>query len=249
MSDRAEAHSPHGRARFQSTRWSRVVAAREGGSAEAREALADLCADYWYPLYAFVRRRGHDPVAAEDLVQGFFARLLEKGDLEAVDPRKGRFRSFLLAACSHYLANQSDRDRALKRGGGRAAIPIDRLDGEGRYAREPSHDLTPERLFERHWALTLLGRVLGRLESEMAAAGKAREFQTLRPALLGGGDHIPYAAIAVDLGRSEEAARAAASRLRRRHRELLRTEVAGTLDDASEVDDEIRDLFRVLSGG
>ncbi len=247
MDHKADARLLKEAARFRTTRWSLVVAARGDGTAEAREALAALCSDYWYPLYAFVRRRGHDPAAAEDLVQGFFARLLEKGDLVAVDPCKGRLRSFLLASCSHYLANQSDRDRAAKRGGGRVTFPIDRLDGERRYAREPSHDLTPERLFERQWALTLLDRVLGRLEADMASVGKARHFAALRPALLGAGQRAPYAAIAAGLGLTEQAARAAATRLRRRYRELLREEVAGTLGDPAEVDDEIRSLFSVLA--
>ena len=223
------------------------MAAREGEAAEAFEALASLCQAYWYPLYAFVRRRGHDHPEAEDLVQGFFARLLEKGDLEAVDRRKGRFRSFLLASCSHYLANQGDRDRALKRGGGRVSIAIDRLDGEGRYALEPSHDLTAERLFERRWALTVLESVLARLEAEQQALGKSATFEALRPALLGEGGRVPYATIAEALGLTEEAARAAATRLRRRYRQLLREEVAGTLDDRAEVDDEIRELFAALA--
>lgn len=249
-----EAHGP-GRdadrpaiARFQTTRWGLIVAARGGPSAEAREALADLCGAYWYPLYAFVRRKGHDAESAQDLVQGFFARLLEKGDLASVDRAKGKFRSFLMAACSHYLANQSDHDRAAKRGGGRVAIPIDRLAAEGRYGREPADRLTAERLFERQWAMTLLDGVLGRLEAEMDGAGKARLFAALRPALLGDGERAPYARVAAELGVSEEAARAAAGRLRRRYRELLRAEVARTLDDPSGVDAEIRALFSTLAG-
>jgi len=247
MAHKSNARSLNEAARFRTTRWSLVAAARGGEMAEARDALAALCRDYWYPLYAFVRRRGHDVVTAEDLVQGFFARLLERGDLLAADPRKGRLRSFLLAACSHYLANETDRARAAKRGGGRVAVPIDRIDGEGRYAREPSHGLTPERLFERQWALTLLGRTLGRLEVEMRSAGKGHHFEALRPALLGDGGRAPYAAVATELGLTEEAARAAAARLRRRYRELLREEVAGTLDDPAEVDDEIRSLFAALA--
>lgn len=248
MGDVIHGGVPPGRGpRFQTTRWTVVMAARGGTTPEAREALAALCGDYWYPLYAFARRRGHSPEAAEDLVQGFFARLLEKGDLAAVDRHKGRFRSFLLAACSHYAANRADHDRAARRGGGRAPIPIDRHDGEGRYAAEPAHDLTPERLFERQWALTLLDRVLGRLEAEMAAAGQSARFEALRPALLGDGRRAPYAAIAADLGLTDEAARAAASRLRRRYRALLREEVAGTLDDPAAVDDEIRSLFGALA--
>src|SRR5262249_2086815 len=153
------------------TRWSMVRAARGGVPGDARAALAELCAAYWYPLYAFVRRKGHDADAAQDLVQGFFASLLERGDLATVDPRKGKFRSFLMAPCSQYLGNRADHDRALKRGGGRAPLSINRLDAEGRYGLEPSHELTAERLFERRWALTVLDHVLLRLESEMARSG------------------------------------------------------------------------------
>jgi RNA polymerase sigma-70 factor (ECF subfamily) len=242
-----DGHSPREQARFRTTRWSVVAAARDGAADRAGEALASLCGDYWYPLYAFARRRGYDPATAEDLVQGFFARLLEKRDLAAVDRRKGRFRSFLLASCSHYLANQARDAHAEKRGGHRATIAIDRLDGEGRYAREPSHDLTAERLFDRHWALTVLDRVLRRLEDEMASAGKARHFDALRPALLGDDDRLPFAAIAADLGLTEQAARASATRLRRRYRELLRDEVKDTLGDPEDLDDEIRELFKALA--
>ena len=167
--------------KFRTTRWSRIVATREGGTPSAREALESLCNDYWYPLYVFVRRQGYDHPSAEDLVQGFFARLLEKNDLATLDPRKGRFRSFLLAACTHYLANQAERDRAQKRGGGRLTLSLNSDDAQARYAREPAHELTAERLYERRWALTVLDCVLGRLSDEMAAAGKARDFSILRP--------------------------------------------------------------------
>ena len=161
---------------FQTTRWSLVMAARDGRTAVAREALTALCETYWYPLYAFVRRKGHDADEALDLVQGFFARLLERGDLASVDRSKGRLRSFLMAACTHYLANRRDHDRAEKRGGGRRLVSIDRTTAEGRYGREPSHEQTAERLFEQRWATTLLDLVVGRLEEEMTAAGKARQF-------------------------------------------------------------------------
>ncbi len=233
--------------RFRTTRWSRIVAVRGGDSARAREALESLCRDYWYPLYAFVRRKGYDDASAEDLVQGFFARLLEKKDLATLDRRKGRFRSFLLAACTHYLANQAERARAQKRGGGRAMLSLDPDDARARYAREPAHELTAERLYERRWALTVLERVLAQLEGEMAKAGKLRQFSALRSALLGDGGRAGYTAIAAELGLSEEAARAAATRLRRRYRELLRQEVAGTIGDPSEVDDEVSILLNALA--
>ena len=234
--------------RFLTTRWSLLLAARGDDAKAAREALAALCNAYWYPLYAFVRRNGHDAESAQDLVQDFLTRLIENGDVAAIDRRKGKFRSFLMAACSHYLANQADHHRAARRGGGRVPISIDRLKAEGRYDGEPAHELTAESLFERQWALTLLDRVLDRLEAEMNEAGKSRQFSALRPALLGGGQRVPYVQIAKTLGVSEEASRAAAQRLRRRYRALLREEVAQTIDDPSEVDSEIRSLFSILGG-
>ncbi len=232
---------------FQTTRWSLVLSARDGKSTEAREALAALCATYWYPLYAFIRRKGYDAETAQDLVQGFFARLLEKGDLADVRREKGKFRSFLMAACSHFLANHADHERAKKRGGGRTPIPIDGLTAEGRYGLEPAHNLTAERLFDRQWALALLDNVMEALSAEMSRAGKMRQFQALRPALLGSATRTPYGQIAAELGVGEDAARAAAHRLRRRYRELLCEEVARTLDDPAQVDEEIRSLFRSLS--
>jgi RNA polymerase sigma-70 factor (ECF subfamily) len=233
-------------ANFQTTCWSMVLAARDGEAANAKEALSALCGVYWYPLYAFVRRKGYDAETAQDLVQGFLARLLEKNDLMAVDRAKGRFRSFLMAACSHYLANQRDHDRAKKRGGGRACISIDGLTAEGRYGREPLHEFTAERLFERQWALTLLDQVIVRLESEMDKAGKSRQFAILRPTLLGSAARVPFARIAVELGVSEDAARAAAHRLRRRYKDLLREEVARTLNEPADVEEEIAALFSAL---
>jgi DNA-directed RNA polymerase specialized sigma24 family protein len=232
--------------RFETTCWSVVLLARDGDGSAARQALAALCATYWYPLYAFVRRKGHDVEAAEDLVQGFFARLLEKGDLVAVERGKGKFRSFLMAACDHYLANQADLHRARKRGGGRSPISIDRLAAEGRYGCEPAHNLTAERLFERQWALALLDHVLKSLAAEMTQAGKGHQFEALRPALLGGAARTPYRAIAAELGLTEQAARAAAHRLRVRYREIIREEVARTLDDPADLDEEIRSLFAAI---
>jgi RNA polymerase sigma-70 factor (ECF subfamily) len=235
-------------ARFATTRWGLVLAARGGTDPDSRAALAALCELYWYPLYAFVRRQGYDEHEACDLVQGYFARLLEKADLDAVDPGRGAFRSFLVASLRHYLANDRDRRRAAKRGGGRAAVPIDRAEAEGRYAVEPAHDLTAERLFERRWALTLLGHALERLEFEMARSGRAKLFDALRPALAGTGDRLPYAELAATLGLTAEAARAAAHRLRARYRAILREEVGRTLADDDAIDDEIRSLFAALRG-
>jgi DNA-directed RNA polymerase specialized sigma24 family protein len=234
--------------RFQTTRWSLVVAARDGDDTESRKALAALCEAYWYPLYAFIRHKGHKPDDALDLVQGFFERFLEKGDLISIDRSKGRLRSFLMASCTHYLADRLDHDRAQKRGGGRRLVSIDGPTAEGRYSLEPSHELTAERLFEQRWATTLLGLVMIRLESDMNLAGKARQFAMLRPALSGSTERGLYAKISAELGVSQEAARIAAHRLRLRFRELIREEILLTLDDPDDVEEEIRALFTTLGG-
>jgi RNA polymerase sigma-70 factor (ECF subfamily) len=231
---------------FQTTHWSVVLAARDRAAPEARAALAALCAAYWYPLYAFVRRKGHDPEQAADLTQEFFARLLEKDYLRSVDRNKGRFRSFLLAACTHFLANQRDRATARKRGGGRSPVSIDVRDAEGRYRAEPAHGLTAERLFERRWALTLLDGVLGRLGGEYHGAGKGALYDRLKVALTGAGAAVPYAAVGRELGMSEAAVKKAAQRLRRRYREVLRERIAETVGEAGQVEDEIRELFAIL---
>jgi RNA polymerase sigma-70 factor (ECF subfamily) len=207
-----------------------------------------LCSLYWYPLYAFARRKGLDAEAAADLVQGFFADLLERQALAGVDPARGRFRSFLLAACTNYLRNRSAQDQAQKRGGGLPLQSIDSHDGERRYAHEPFHSLTPERLFERGWAVTLIERVLDRLADEGGPEAR-RRFTLLRPALLGDGSRLPFADVADALDISPDAARAAATRLRRRYRDLLREAVAATLGDLAsdaDIDSEIRELFAAL---
>jgi DNA-directed RNA polymerase specialized sigma24 family protein len=238
----------HSAGRFPTTHWSRVARAGGPADSEARAALEGLCRDYWFPLYAFARHRGLSPHEAEDLVQGFLADLLERGDLVGVDRSKGRFRAFLRATCEHYLSNQRDHDRAAKRGEGRTIVPIDRAGAEGRYVREPAHELTAERVFERQWALTLLERVLRRLEEESARSGKRALFDQLRPALQG--DHLapPHREIAAALGMATGAVRVAAHRLRVRYRELLREEVGRTTDDPAGVDDEIAGLLAALGG-
>jgi RNA polymerase sigma-70 factor (ECF subfamily) len=223
-----------------------VIAAGDRNEPNASESLAELCETYWYPLYAFIRRRGHDPEQARDLTQDFFARLLERGILAQADPARGRFRSFLRSVCAGYLANRRDWENAQKRGGGRTALPIDAAEAEGRYARELAEELTPERIFDRSWALALLERVLERLRQEYDEAGKAATFEALRDGLEFGPGDVPHAAIAARLGTSEGAARVAAHRLRRRYGELLRREIASTLENPAEVDEEIRDLFAAL---
>ncbi len=232
---------------FPSTCWSLVLAARGRAEPRAREALAALCRAYWYPLYAFIRRRGRAPDQAEDLTQEFFTLFLREGFLDSVDRDRGKFRAFLLAACKHFLANRRDRDHALKRGGGLGPIPIDSRDAEGRYGREPAHEMTPERLYDRGWALTLLGRVLDRLAAEMEHAGKGPLFARLEPTLLGKRGAGTYSRAAEELGLSPGTVKVAAHRLRRRYRALLRAEIGRTVDDPARVDDEIRDLFAALA--
>lgn len=233
-------------ARFPTTQWSRVISAGDPDAPQARESLAELCNAYWYPLYAYIRRRGHDPELARDLTQDFFARALEKGLLAEADPARGRFRSFLRTVCAHFLSNRRDWEHARKRGGGRAVLSIDADGAEGQYARELADGLTPERIFDRSWALTLLGRVLDRLGREYDEAGKGAAFEALRGLLDGDAAAPSYAAVAARLGTTEGAARVAAHRLRRRYGDLLRQEIAATLADPAQVDDEIQDLFAAL---
>jgi RNA polymerase sigma factor (sigma-70 family) len=242
---------PVGPASFPTTRWTRVLAARDGDrdNSEARGALAELCQAYWYPLYAFIRRRGHDAESARDLTQEFFARLIEADFLAGVDRTRGRFRSFLLAACTHFLANRRDFERARKRGGDRRIVAIDAADAEGRYDLEPSHRLTPEALFARRWAMTVLSQALDRLRAEHRDAGSEQlaRFEALRATLTGDGHRVPYAELAAQLGLTEGAVQVAVHRLRSRYRALLRELIAATVDDPAEIDDEVRDLFRALA--
>jgi RNA polymerase sigma factor (sigma-70 family) len=233
-------------ARFPTTSWGRILEAGDPAAPGARSALEALCRDYWYPLYAFVRRKGHDLETAQDLVQGLFAGLLERGDLRGLGPERGRFRSLLMACCTHSIARHHERERAARRGGGRVAIPIDALAAESRFGGEPGHDLTAERLFERRWALTLLDNVLAGLDAEMARSEKRSLYQRLRPALAGGQEASPYQEIADELGLSIGAVKMAAHRLRARYRERLREEIARTVADPSEIDAEIRDLLAAV---
>ncbi|HZH13268.1 MAG TPA: sigma-70 family RNA polymerase sigma factor [Archangium sp.] len=229
--------------KFSTTRWSLILAAGQGTASEAHEALSTLCTLYWYPLYAFTRRQGRGPKDARDLVQGFFTRLLEKNDLAAVDRQRGRFRAWLLTSLKHYLVNEWDRERAQKRGGGLTPLSIDTEDAEGRYQHEPSHGLTPEKLYERRWALTLLEHVLSTLEQECAQLGRQPLFEKLRGTLTGDTVKVPYAEVAGALGMSEGSVKVAAHRLRGRYRELLRAEIAQTVERPEDVDDEIRLLL------
>ena len=243
-------HPPSGAPDFATTQWSLVLRANRS-SESSTAALQTLCQRYWYPLYAYVRRRGVAAHEAQDLTQEFFARLLEKNSLAAASPDRGRFRAFLLTSLKNFLTNEWEKAQAQKRGGGQPAISLQlNLDSaESRLSLEPTHNLTPDRCFERQWALLLLELVMNRLQEEQAAAGKSRHFDLLKEALAGGAERLPFPTIASELSISEEAARQAASRLRKRYREILREEVSHTVERPEEVDDEIRSLFQVLAGG
>ena len=235
-----------GARQFVTTHWSVVLAAREEDSPQAAAALARLCRIYWYPLYAFIRRRGHGAHDAQDLTQEFFYRLLDKRYLNAVDYRKGRFRSFLLAALEHFLANEWRRSQAQRRGGGQQVISIDD-DAEQRYAREPATNLSPERIYEQRWALAFLEQVLGKLRAEFVEAGKGGTFEALKVFLTG--DRAPggYAGLAAELGSTEAALKMAVSRMRQRYAELLREEIANTVSGPNEIEDELRALMAALN--
>ncbi|HSU54700.1 MAG TPA: ECF-type sigma factor [Candidatus Dormibacteraeota bacterium] len=232
---------------FATTHWSVVLhAGRE--TARGEEALARLCQIYWYPLYAYVRRQGHGPHDAEDLTQGFFASLLERKSLAGVQPEKGKFRSFLLAAMNHFLANEWDRVKAQKRGGGVHPLSLDATDAETRYRLEPADPVSADRIFDRRWAITLLDRVLEQLRGEYIKEDKADMFEKLKFALTGERSKIRYSELADKLGMSEGAVKVAVHRLRQRYREILRREIAQTVSSPEEIEDEIRHLFSVVAG-
>lgn len=225
-----------------------VLAATAADAPAAHDALAILCQTYWYPLYAYVRRRGHSPEDAQDLTQEFFARLLQHRWVDRADPAKGRFRSFLLSAMNHFLSDQRDHSRAQKRGGGIPTLRLQFHTAETRYAREAVDNVTPESSFERRWALTLLEHVLDRLRAEYEQEGKAKLFAMLKPCLAGERTSQPYAELAKQLGVTEGTVKALVHRLRKRYRQLLREEIAQTLTQHDAVDDELRHLFAVLGG-
>ena len=232
---------------FVTTHWSLVVSAGRNDTPHARDALEKLCRSYWFPIYAFVRRQGHGPHDAQDLTQEFFARLLEKKQLAGADPARGRFRSFLLASLKHFLANEWDKANAQKRGGGQVLIPIDAATAETSCGFEPADNLTADIIFERRWALTLLEHVLGRLRAEYVRDGKENLFEQLKPTLTEASRTVAYSEIATRLGTTEGAVKVAVHRLRQRYRELLRAEIADTVANPGEVDDEIRNLFTALA--
>jgi RNA polymerase sigma-70 factor (ECF subfamily) len=232
--------------RVTTTRWSLVLAAMRDGTPEGAEALAVLCQRYWYPVYAFIRRQERDAEAAADLTQEFFARLLEKRFLHDVRRERGRFRSFLFAAVRHFLSNERDRARTLKRGGGIPTLPIDVETAEGRYRCEPVDDVTPEKLFDRQWAIALLEGVVERLRAEMEIAGRGAQFARLKPLIAGEPDDEGYRAVGDALGMAEGAARVAVHRLRRRYRDLLRQAIADLVDSPDEIEAELRYLIAAV---
>ena len=234
-----------GPSEFPTTRWTLVVAAADPQRKEARSALVSLCEGYWYPLYAYLRRRGYQADQAQDLTQEFFMRVLEGRYLDRADPEKGRFRSFILTSLKFFVADEEDRRRAHKRGGG-AVLPLELSSGEDRYQREPAHDETPERIFERRWAISVLDRVVERLREEFVQHGRPEHFERLKAFLLGKSE-APYATLAREMNTSEGALKVAIHRLRKRYRELFRQEIADTVADPGEVESELRFLAAALS--
>jgi RNA polymerase sigma factor (sigma-70 family) len=235
-------------AAFATTHWSVLLAAKgEVDEPQAAVALEQLCRTYWYPLYACVRRRGSQPQDAKDLTQGFFAALLTGSYLGQAKRERGRFRTFLLTAFDNFLHNEHDRATALKRGGGREIVSWEEHTAEGRYAQEPACGLSPEQIYEKRWAATLLERVLARLREESIHAGRLELFDQLKPHLWGEDEATPYAQLATRFSMTVSAIKVTVHRLRRRYRDVLREEIAQTVADAAEVDDEIQYLIRVMS--
>jgi RNA polymerase sigma-70 factor (ECF subfamily) len=231
------------RGRFPTTRWSLIVSSRQRPTDLSREALANLCGAYWYPLYAYVRCHGESAENAQDLTQGFFSRLLEKDYLNDFDPERGRFRTFLLASFRHYIINERHRQQARKRGGKPALLTLDLTNAEERYRREPSHNLTPEKVYERRWVSTLLERSMARLRAESSDQIRFERLQ----ALLTGESADSYRRTAEELGMSEGALKVAVHRLRRRYGDLLREEIAETVASPKEIKDELSYLLATVS--
>ncbi|MHC4483240.1 MAG: RNA polymerase sigma factor [Planctomycetota bacterium] len=224
-----------------------VLAAGSPQSPHYREALETLCRTYWFPLYAYLRRRGYDKHQAEDYAQSFFAGLLERQSLQQADPMRGKFRSFLLTCLKNFLADEWDRAQAQKRGGDRKILSLDVDGAETRYSLEPVDDISPEKLFERFWATTVLKRAMNRLRDEFIAADKQQVFDHLKAYITAERGSVPYSTMAIKLNMTEAAVRVSVHRIRQRYRELVRQEVAHTVSGAEQVDEEIRDLFAALT--
>jgi RNA polymerase sigma-70 factor (ECF subfamily) len=232
-------------AQFATTHWTLILTS-QGGSPQASQALERLCGAYWPPLYAFVRRRGYPPEEAQDLTQGFFARLLQKNDLAQVKPGLGKFRSYLLASLKHYLANEWDAGQTRKRGGGQVRLAWDDETLERQYQLEAADQATPETIFERRWALNVLEHALIRLREEYLNSGKRDLFEELKGFLSGDKSLIPQGEIAAKLGTSVNAVRVGVHRMRQRYGQLLREQIAATVSSPAEIEEEIRHLMTVL---
>ncbi len=239
--------TPSGTSRFATTHWSVVLAAGSPESTRYKEALETLCRTYWFPLYAYLRRRGYDRHKSEDSIQGFFASLLEKQGLRLADSDRGRFRSYLLGALKHFMADERDRTRTQKRGGDCRVFSLDFDSGEALYVPEPAHQLSPDKLFERSWALTVLRGATDKLEAEWSAMHKQELFKHLVVYLAPVEETASYRDMAAELNMSEAAVKTAVHRMRKRYRELLRREVAQTLATEKQVEDELRELFAAFS--
>lgn len=233
---------------FATTRWTVVVAAGRRSSPQSDLALAELCQSYWYPLYSFIRRQGHSKEEAEDLVQAFFERFLARNYLEGLAAERGRFRSFLLASLKHFLANEWDKSQRQKRGGGVVHLSLDWESADERFRLDPPDPSSPDSAYDRAWALALLERVVTRLRDECVADGRAEVFEQTRGYLMLGEAAIPYAEAAARLGFEEGGVRTAVHRLRKRYRELLREELAQTLVEPAQVQEEMRSLRAALVG-
>jgi len=248
MSDKIrQNYNSTGRQRFATTHWSVISAAGKSSSPQQKQALETLFQSYWFPLYAYLRRRGYDTHQAEDLTQAFFLHILEKKDLQTVDPKYGKFRSFLLARLKYFLSDERDRTQAKKRGGGKKIISLSIQNAEGQYALEPAIQLSPELLFEKSWALTVLEQTIDRLETEMADKNKQKLFDCLKVYLTADEDDIPYQDMAAELEMTEGSIRVAVHRLRRRYRKLLREEIAQTVGGEDQIDEEMGCLFAALA--
>jgi len=232
---------------FATTHWSVILAAGQSDSDQREPALQKLCHSYWYPLYAYIRWRGHGPEDAQDLTQEFFLKLIEKNWLSNIAPEGARFRSFLLTMLKGFLANAHDYNRAAKRGGGKVFVPLDAEEAEGRFSQEPATNETPELAFDRRWGLAVLAEALQRLRAAAAASAKPQQFELLQPFLSREPGDGEYAAVAEKLKMTRESVGVAVHRLRQRYREMLRSTVADTLADPRQVDDELRHVFAALS--
>lgn len=244
----SDGKEPLRRPAFVTTHWSVVLTAGRNDTPSSQAAIEKLCQTYWYPLYAYARRRGHSVEDAQDSTQDFFARLLEGRWVEDADRTRGRFRTFLLTALNRFLANEWDRARAMKRGGGVIAVPLDAAIAESHYCADTNNALAADRLFDRQWAMTLLEHALSRLETEQQRLGKSGEFAVMSSALTAERGDIPYGTMSAQLGLSETATRMAVHRLRKRFREVFREEIAQTVADPNEVEEEIRYLLAALAG-